>query len=77
MQFMPNPEDLAPTLPLGVYVEFEYRCKLDDLAHLMLGISGTPHHGIAELQFALANVLDTSLKDAERFASMKLIRASQ
>ena len=67
MQYMPFPEDLVATLPLGVYVECLFRCRLDDLPKVLLGVGQTPHHGIAEFRFALAEVLTTALHDVERW----------
>lgn len=76
-QLMPNPGDLAPSLPIGVYVEFEYRCRLDDLAALLLGVDRTPHPGVAELRYAVASVLHTALSDVERHETRRLTPAGR
>lgn len=70
-QLMRFPDDLISTLPLGVYVEFGYRCSVDNIAKILLSVSQTPHHGIAEFRYALAEVLTTALNDIDR---MKPVR---
>lgn len=72
LQIMPFPDDLIPTLPLGVYVEFEYRCRLDDMAKMLVGVGSTVHHGMDEFRYAVATVLNTALQDAERWESRRL-----
>jgi len=66
-QFMLYPGDIISTLPLGVYIEFSYRCKIDSLASILLGIEQTPHHGVSELRYAIARVLNTAIMDIERW----------
>jgi len=69
IQYMPFPDDLIPTLPLGVYIEFKYRCRVDDVAKILIGMQQTVHHGIAEFRYALAQVLHCALQDVDRWES--------
>lgn len=74
IQFMPYPEDLIPTLPLGIYVDLTYRCNIDSMAKILIGVENTAHHGIAEFRFALAEVLTTVLHDIEKWESSRVSR---
>lgn len=46
------PGDLVPILPMGTYVTFRLRCRLDDLVPSLPAM--VPAAGVAELRFALA-----------------------
>lgn len=53
--------DLVPILPMGTYITFRYRCRVDVLAEILTVLDGTPVAGIAEFRFALASALASIL----------------
>ncbi len=61
LQILPFPEDLIPSLPLGVYVQFSYRCSLDKMGAMLLNMGATPGHGVGEVRFAFAEILASAL----------------
>lgn len=52
-----DPTDLVPILPLGTYVEAQYRCSIDSIPELLEKLQAIEIVGIPEFQFALAEVL--------------------
>jgi len=62
-----DPSDLVPYLPLGTYVRFRFRCRLDDIPKVLEGVNGTPVAGVPEFQWALAMVLKCAVQDFERW----------
>jgi hypothetical protein len=52
-----NPSDIIPVLPLGTYVQFRYRCRLDDLAPALIEMEKTMVVGVPEFRYALAGAL--------------------
>src|ERR1700690_4251128 len=56
-QMVLNPSDLIPMLPLGTYVNLRFRCEIDKIPNVLIGIQNTPVDGIVEFQWALATVL--------------------
>lgn len=52
-----DPTDAVPILPLGIYVTFQYRCRIDAMAEALLKLESLPLAGIPEFRFALAEVL--------------------
>jgi hypothetical protein len=52
-----NPSDIVPMLPLGIYVQFRYRCRLDDLAPTLEEMGKTMVVGVPEFRYALAGAL--------------------
>ena len=62
--FLKNPSDIIPMLPLGVYVTFQWRCRIDDIMKVLEGIQKLiTISGVAEFQWALAGVLHCVLYD--------------
>jgi hypothetical protein len=51
------PEDAVPMLPIGTYVEFQYRCRIDDLPDAIIGMESVPVAGVPELRYAMAAAL--------------------
>ena len=49
--------DIVPMLPLGVYVQFRYRCGLDGLAEALIEMEKTMVAGVPEFRYALAAAL--------------------
>jgi hypothetical protein len=66
-----DPADLVPCLPLGVYVQFRFRCRVDDIPKVLSGIQSTAVAGVPEFQWALASVLQCALEDFERYEAMR------
>jgi hypothetical protein len=66
-----DPTDAVPLLPLGIYVTFQYRCRTDDLAKVLLGLETMPISGIAEFRFALASVLARLLQEEGAVAQLE------
>ena len=66
-QLVLNPSDLIPILPLGVYVTLRFRCEIDKIPDVLIGIQNTPVDGIHEFQWALATVLTCVLDDFKRY----------
>lgn len=67
-----NPDDAISILPMGVYVEFQYRSTYEDFAAVIgkLEPLGTP--GVAEFRYALAVVLAELLSGAGSIRSLEL-----
>lgn len=64
-QYLVNPADMVPMLPLGVYVSVRFRCRLDDVPKVLHGVQDTPVEGVHEFQWALACVLAQALREME------------
>ncbi len=60
-QAMVDPTELIPMLPIGTYVEFRYRFEIDKIAAMIEAMEGVHVSGVAELRFALAEVLAFTL----------------
>lgn len=75
-QLITNPSSLIPILPLGVYITIRFRCRIDDIPNVLIGIQKTPVDGIYEFQWALATVLARILEDFEKRDSMKVLQFS-
>ena len=60
-----DPSDLVPMLPLGTYVEFRYRCRIDDLAKVVLVMDAIPVAGVPDLRFAMAAAMAEILQEFE------------
>jgi|WetSurMetagenome_2_1015567.scaffolds.fasta_scaffold660332_1 hypothetical protein len=58
------PADALPVLPIGVYVQFKFRCNVDALGPLLENMGGAA--GVAEFRFALASVLASVLARWDR-----------
>jgi hypothetical protein len=56
------PTDLVPLLPMGTYIEFQYRCSIDKLAITLEKISESNIAGIPEFRYAMAGILVSILK---------------
>lgn len=70
-----DPADLVPYLPLGTYVRFRFRCRLDDVPKVLEGVNGTKVVGVPEFQWALAMVLKCAIEDFERWDSAMAAKA--
>lgn len=62
-----DPADAIPMLPLGTYVTFRYRCKLDETVRVLEGIQATPVAGVSEFQWALSEVFACVLDDLRQW----------
>lgn len=69
-----DPSDLIPLLPLGVYVTFRLRCRIDDIPKVLFGVQNTPVNGVAEFQWALASVLACVLEDVQKWEASKQLQ---
>jgi hypothetical protein len=70
--FIKDPSDLIPMLPLGVYVEFRWRCQIASILKVMDGIQEQAHiAGVAEFQWALACVLQCVLEDYTKWEDQR------
>ena len=69
--YLADPSDAIPMLPLGVYVKFIYRCRVDDILKLLEGIDGIKVVGVPEFQWALAGVLNQVLMDFDKVTTKK------
>jgi hypothetical protein len=58
------PADMLPILPIGVYVQFKFRCNTDALGLALESMRGAA--GVAEFRFALASVLASVLARWDR-----------
>jgi hypothetical protein len=66
--FMMDPSDIIPLLPLGIYVDFRWRARVDDMPKVLEGVQKQIHiAGVAEFQWALTCVLHCVLQDYERW----------
>lgn len=63
--YLLDPSDIIPILPLGTYVTFLYRCRIDSVMKLLEGIDNIKVVGVPEFQFSIASVLHMALKDFE------------
>lgn len=62
--YLLDPADIIPMLPLGTYVDFRWRVRVDDILKVIEGVQKQSHvSGIAEFQWALACVLQCVLED--------------
>lgn len=71
--YVSDPSDLIPFLPMGTYVTFRYRFRIDDALSVIEALE--PHHGvagIAEFQYALAGVLREAVLVVERSSVKRL-----
>jgi hypothetical protein len=57
-----DPTDLVPMLPLGIYVDFQYRMKIDDMPVVLSKLNELPIAGVQEYAYAMAEVLAGILK---------------
>lgn len=62
-----DPSDAIPMLPMGTYVTFRYRCRLDRVLQVLEGVQATPVAGVHEFQWALSEVFACVLDDARRW----------
>lgn len=61
-----TPGDLVPMLPMGTYVTFKFRCKIDSILAVLEHIQKyVMVLGIAEFQWALAAVLHQAVAENE------------
>ncbi len=72
-EYLLNPADMVPMLPLGVYVALRFRCRIDDVPKVLQGVQETPVEGVGEFQWALACVLAQAVIEAERLESRRRI----
>jgi hypothetical protein len=71
LQVLPTPEDLIPSLPLGIYVEFFYRCSLDKMGAMLLNMGSTPGAGVDQVRYAFAEILASALTSQQTFSSLR------
>jgi hypothetical protein len=69
-RLLKDPSDLVPLLPMGTYVTFLYRCRVDALADVLTGLDAMPVAGVKELRYAVASVLASVLKELGDVASL-------
>ncbi len=69
-QLVNDPSFLVPMLPLGIYVTWKWRCRIDDILKVLEGIQAQSHvAGVIEFQWALATVLHCVLNDYQMWES--------
>jgi hypothetical protein len=66
-QFLNDPSDIVPFLPMGTYVLIRFRCRVDDIPKILEGIDKTPVVGIDKFQWAMATVLATVCLDFQSY----------
>jgi len=49
-----DPKSVSFMIPIGVFIEFNYKVGLDDMKYVMMGLKKINEIGIGELNFALA-----------------------
>lgn len=64
--FLNDPSDVVPLLPLGVYLDFSYRCSVDSIINLLQGVNSIMVTGVPEFQWALASALNLVLTDFDK-----------
>jgi len=69
--FVNDPTDIVPMLPLGTYIKFHFRCRIDDIMKVLEGVQNTPVAGVPEFQWALASVLHCVLQDIHAWEMAK------
>jgi hypothetical protein len=70
--FIKEPSDIIPMLPLGVYVDFRWRCRIADILDVIEGVQAQVHvAGVPEFQWALACVLQCVLEDYAAWESKR------
>jgi len=74
-QFLVDPSDIVPFLPMGTYVQFRFRCRVDDIPKVLEGVDATPVVGVPEFQWALASVLAAVCLDYQAREARALTRA--
>lgn len=52
-----NPDDVSMILPVGTYVDLQFRSTYEGLASVVEKLEPVCHHGTAELRYAMAEVL--------------------
>jgi hypothetical protein len=52
-----SPTDITSMLPLGTYVVFQFRSKIDDIAKILMSLENIELPGVSEFRFALAAAL--------------------
>jgi hypothetical protein len=55
--FINNPVEILSILPLGTYVIFQLRLKIDDLAKILMDLENVELPGVPDFRYALASVL--------------------
>lgn len=63
------PDDLIASLPLGVYVELTYRCRIDNLGYVLMGMEENPHTAIGYFRYAVGDVLSQILTKNKQLVS--------
>ena len=59
--YLIDPSDIIPILPLGVYITFFYRCNVDSIPAILEGIESIKVVGIKEFQWSLAVMMRHTL----------------
>jgi hypothetical protein len=66
--YIRDPSDIIPMLPLGTYMDFRWRVRVDDILKVMEGMQGMIQiAGVAEFQWALSCVLQCVIEDYEHW----------
>lgn len=58
-----DPSDLIPALPLGTYVNFRFRCRVDGMIKVLSELDRTRVAGVPEFRYALSSALAEVLKE--------------
>jgi hypothetical protein len=70
--YLMDPSDAIPMLPLGTYMDFRWRVRVDDVPKVLEGMQKQIHiAGVAEFQWALACVLQCVLEDYEHWDRLR------
>jgi len=76
--FLIDPSDIIPMLPLGTYVDFKFRCRIDDLMKVLENIQPLISiTGVAEFQWALASVFACVLQDIQTWEHSQSLKLKQ
>jgi len=68
-----NTSDLVPILPMGTYVNFRFRVRVDSIISIMEELQIEKVVGVPEFQWAMASVLAQLLYDFDRIAPVGLL----
>lgn len=69
--YLTNEDDIIPLLPLGTYINFDYKISVDNCINLMEDINNSGVSNTFELRIAIAEALNSVLSD---FATLEINR---
>jgi hypothetical protein len=61
-QHLTDPADIVPMLPLGIYIDFTYKCEIDRILELLESLESIRVVGVSDFQLAMSSVLHKVLQ---------------